>query len=124
MRPIAATVAVIEGGALLINAAAVIWVVARDGITGPAAVASPIGITLEVLLYLVFGAALLWIARGLSRGSSAALTPFALAQVLGLTVAIPLATGSGAASVVGWLLTGICGAGLVAWVGLLRARIA
>lgn len=122
LRPVAAIVAAIEGAALLANALAVVWFVIRDGITGPADVASPIGVAVEVLLYLVFGAAMLWIARGLVRGSNAVLTPFVLAQVLGLTVSIPLASGSGAAAVVGWLLTGLCVLGLVAWVGLLRSR--
>jgi hypothetical protein len=124
MRPIAATVAVIQGAALLSNGVAVLWVVIRDGITGPAAVASPAGIAVEVALFVVFGAAMLWIARGLVRGSGAVLTPFVLAQVLGLTVSIPLATGTGAAAVVGWLLTGLCILGLVAWVSLLRSRSA
>ena len=118
----AAIVAAIQGAALIANALAVLWFVIRDGITGPAEVASPIGIAVEVLLYLLFGAAMLWIARGLVRGSNAVLTPFVLAQVLGLTVSIPLASGTGAAAVVGWLLTGLCLLGLVAWVGLLRSR--
>jgi len=122
LRPVAGIVAAVEGAALLANALAVLFFVIRDGISGPADVASPLGVAVEVLLYLVFGAAMLWIARGLVRGSNGVLTPFALAQVLGLTVSIPLASGAGAAALVGWLLTGVCVLGLVAWVGLLRSR--
>lgn len=119
---VAASVAAIEGAALLGNAAVVLWVVIRDGITGPAPVASPVGVTVEIALYLAFGAAMLWIARGIVRGSSAVNTPFALAQVLGLTVSIPLATAAGTAAVFGWLLTALCLLGLIAWVGLLRRQ--
>lgn len=121
-RRVAAAVALAQGLALLVNGLAVTWVVIRDGITGPSAIASPIGVAVEVLLYLVFAGALVWIARGLVRGSEAVLTPFVLAQVLGLTVAIPLATGGGAAALIGWALTLGCVLGLVMWVALLRQR--
>lgn len=122
LRRAAAAVALLQGMALLVNAMAVTWVVVRDGITGPSAIASPVGVTVEVALYLVFGAAMMWIARGMLRGSEGVQTPFVLAQVLGLTVAIPLATGGGAASLVGWALTFICILGVVVWGALLRRR--
>jgi hypothetical protein len=121
---VGATVAVVEGAALIVNGLAVAFVVLRDGITGPSAVASPLGVAVEVLLYLAFGAALLWIGRGLLQGRSAALTPFALAQILGLAVSIPLAQGGGASRVVGWIATGLIIAGLAAWGVLLRRRLA
>ncbi len=122
LRPIAAAVALAQGAALLVNGIAVAWIVVRDGIDGPAEVASPVGVTLEVVLYVIFGAALLWIARGIARANAAALTPFVLAQVLGLTVSIPLASGDGAAAVVGWAVTFSCLLGIVAWLGLVRQR--
>ena len=124
LRRVAAAVALAQGAALLVNALAVTWVVVRDGSTGPSAIASPIGVTVEVVLYLLFGAAMLWISRGMLRGSEAVQTPFVLAQVLGLTVAIPLATGGGAAAVVGWALTFGCILGVVVWGALLRRRTA
>jgi hypothetical protein len=121
---VAAAVAFVEGAALIANGLAVAFVVLRDGITGPSAVASPLGVTVEVLLYLAFGAALLWIARGLWQGRDASMTPFALAQILGLAVSVPLAQGGGASRVVGWLATGLIVTGLAAWGVLLRRRLA
>lgn len=121
---VACGVAAVEGAALIGNGLAVAVVVLRDGITGPSAVASPIGVAVEVVLYLLFGGALLWIARGLLRGVSAVLTPFLLAQLLGLTVSIPMAQGAGLAGVVGWIATGLAVAGIVAWWLLLRSRSA
>lgn len=118
----AAVVAVVQGLALIGNGIAVAFVVLRDGITGPSAVASPAGVAVEVLLYLLFGGALLWVSRGLARGSGAVLTPFVLAQLLALTVAIPMARGSGGASVVGWVATGLCLVGIIAWWTLFRRR--
>lgn len=115
-------VAVVQGLALIGNGIAVAFVVLRDGITGPSAVASPAGVAVEVLLYLLFGGALLWVSRGLARGSGAVLTPFVLAQLLALTVAIPMARGSGGASVVGWVATGLCLVGIIAWWTLFRRR--
>lgn len=117
-------VAAVEGLALVANGFAVAWVVVADGLTGPAEVASPVGVALEVALYLLFGAAMLWIARGLARGSGAVLTPFLLAQLLGLTVAVPLASSEGAAGIAGWAFTIGCLLGLVAWWTLMRTKLA
>ncbi len=122
MRPVAVGIAAAQGLALIANGLAVAWVVIRDGISGPSAVATPGGVAVEVLLYVVFGSALLWVARGLAKGSPFVLTPFVLAQVLGLTVSVPLAGGGGAAGIIGWLVTLSCLLGIVAWVGLLRRR--
>ena len=122
LRPIAAVVAALQGLVLLANALAVAVIALRDGVHGPSAVATPTGVMIEVGLYALFGLALLWIAQGISRGSGAALTPFLLAQLLGLTVSIPLAMGDGQASIIGWAITASCLLGLAAWVGLLRNR--
>lgn len=119
---VAAVVAAVEGVALIGNGIAVAVVVLRDGITGPSDIASPTGVVVEVLLYLLFGGALLWIARGLYRGAAAALTPFLLAQLLGLTVSIPMAQGGGLPAVVGWIATLMALAGIVAWWSLVRRR--
>ena len=117
---LAASIAAVQGVALVGNALAVIVVVLRDGITGPAAVASPIGVTVEVAIYLIFGAAMCWIAWGLAAQRTAARTPFLLAQILSLTVGIPLLGASGAGFVAGVLITAAAVAGIVAWGGLLR----
>jgi len=115
-------VAAVEGVALIANGIAVAVLVLRDGINAPDAVASPVGILLEVLLYLGFGLAMLWIARGLVLGRRGVLTPFVLAQLLALTVSVPLATGGGTASAVGWAITLGCVAGLVSWALLYRTQ--
>lgn len=120
---IASTVAAIEGAALVFNGLAVAVVVLRNGVTGPSPVASPAGVAVEVLLYLLFGGALLWVARGVLRGRQAVLTPFVLAQLLGLTVAVPLARGEGVASLIGWAASGLCLLGIAAWWVLFRRRV-
>ena len=122
-RTIAAVVALLEGILMVGNGLLVAALVARDGITGPADVASPAGVVLEVALYLLFGFALLWMARGFVKGSPTVMTPFMLAQVLGLTVTIPLAMGGGTAGLAGAMVVVACGCGLVAWTQVLRHNL-
>jgi len=122
-RPLAAVVSALQGGALIINGVAVAAAVVAGGITGPADVASPVGVAVEALLFVGFGAALLLIGRALRLGDDWALTPFLLAQVLGLAVALPLASTSGAAGLVGVLVSASCLAGILAWVPLVRQRL-
>lgn len=112
---VAATIAVAQGLALIGNGLLVAFVVLRDGITGPAAVASPAGIVTEVVIFLLFGAALLWIARGLWLGQEGVRSPFLLAQILSLTVGIPLATNDGLTMLVGILITAIAVVGIGSW---------
>lgn len=122
-RLFAAAIAGLEGAALIGNAVAVAVVVLRDGITGPSTVASPVGVVVEIALFLIFGGAMLFIARGLSAGSTGVLTPFLLAQILGLTVGIPLLSAPEGVSAVGALITAACVAGAVAWLVLLRRSL-
>ena len=57
-RLLATGIAAAEGLALLANAVAVAVVTIRDGITGPAAVASPAGVVTEVVVFALFAAGL------------------------------------------------------------------
>jgi hypothetical protein len=123
-RTAAAVIAAVQGLALIANALAVTYFVVRDGITAPSTVASPAGVALEIVLFLLFGAALLFIAHGLRTGRAAVLTPFLLAQILGLTVGIPLVRAPDGVGAVGLLVTGACAAGIAAWLVLVRRAAA
>ena len=80
--------------------------VLRFGISGPAEVANAPGVTLEILIFLVFGAALLLVAMGWWRGSTWARSPFILAQLLGLVVSVPLMGSAGSTErIIGWSVT-------------------
>lgn len=120
---IVAIVAVIEGAALILNGLAVLYFVARDGLTGPSAVASPPGVALEVGIFLLFGAGLVAVALGARQQRDWVLTPFLVAQLLALTVGFPLATGAEMpAQLVGIAIVVMSVAGLLAWGSLLRTR--
>lgn len=84
------------------------------GLTGPEAVSNPGGVTLEVLIFLVFGAGLLLTAAGWWKVRRWARSPFVLAQMLALVVSIPLATALGSVEkLTGLVVTGMAGIGLV-----------
>lgn len=87
----AAVVAAIEGLAFLGYSGFVAVEALRVGTTGPAEVSNVPAIVLEVVIFAVFGAALLWAGHGLWRARRWARAPFLLAQVLALVVGIPLA---------------------------------
>lgn len=65
----------------------------RIGVTGPAPVSTVPGLLLEILIFSVFGVALVLVARGFLRARRWSRSPFVLAQLLGLVVAVPLAQG-------------------------------
>ncbi len=80
--------------------------VLRFGITGPVEVANAPGVTLEIIIFLIFGAALLLVAMGWWRGSKWARSPFVLAQLLGLVVSVPLMGSTGGTErLIGWSVT-------------------
>ena len=103
---ILAVVSGFEGLFFIAYGALVIIGVLRFGITGPAEVANAPGVTLEIVIFLVFGAALLLVATGWWRGSRWARSPFILAQLLGLVVSVPLMGSAGSAErMIGWSVT-------------------
>lgn len=84
------------------------------GISGPAPVSNPMGITLQILLFLLFGAGLVAVGRGWWQVRRWARAPFVLAQLIALVVGVPLAQATEtSARVPGILLSGIAAAGLV-----------
>jgi hypothetical protein len=92
---IGAGVAAIEGVALLVYAAYIAVQVARLGITGPAAVSSPVAVALEITIFGLLGAAMVVAARGLWRARRWARSLLVVGQFLALVVGVPLATAEG-----------------------------
>lgn len=114
---VAAVVAGLQALGLIGNAAVVAVVAIRDGITGPSAVASPAGVVTEVVVFALFGAALAWVAWGLWTDHAAARTPFLLAQILTLTVGVPMLSSEAPVNLVGVAVTASAVVGLLAWLG-------
>jgi hypothetical protein len=69
--------------------------VLRFGLTGPEEVSNAPALTLQVLMFALFGAALILVARGWWGVKRWARAPFVLAQLLVLVVAVPLTSASG-----------------------------
>lgn len=105
-----------------------LWVavtVIRDGITGPAAVASAGGVITEVVIFLAFAAGMGVLGALAWRGRRGALTPFLLAQLLALTVGVPLVQAeSNLIRVIGVVTILVALLGAVAWFLALRDRSA
>jgi cytochrome bd-type quinol oxidase subunit 1 len=83
-------ISAIEGLFYLAYAFLVVIGISRDGLTGPSQVANASGVTLEVLIFAIFGAAMLGVSFGWFGRRRWARAPFALAQVLALVVSVPL----------------------------------
>lgn len=64
------------------------------GLTGPEEVSNLPALVLQIVIFLVLGAAALWIATGWWRAKYAARAPFILGQLLALVVGFPLAQGA------------------------------
>lgn len=111
--------AVVAGGqalALVGYAVSIAVVALTTGIQGPSEVSSATGVAVEIVTFAVFGAGLAAIAWGRWRGHGWATVPFALAQVLALTVGIPLLTGADDGRLWGLGITAAAVVGLVALV--------
>ena len=83
-------ISAIEGLFYLAYAFLVVIGISRDGLTGPSQVANASGVTLEVLIFAIFGAAMLGVSLGWFGRRRWARAPFALAQLLALVVSVPL----------------------------------
>jgi hypothetical protein len=90
-----AVIAGVEGLVFVVYAILVTVGVARFGLQGPEAVANSAGVTLEVIIFLFFGAGMIVVARGWWRLSRWARAPFVLAQMLALVIGVPLISSSG-----------------------------
>lgn len=67
----------------------------RVGATGPADVSNGPAIALQIVIFLIFGAGLLWVARGWWGSRRWARAPFLLTQLIALVVGVPLAQAQG-----------------------------
>ncbi len=92
-----AAIAGIEGLVFIVYAILVTAGVARFGLQGPEAVSNSAGVTLEVIIFLFFGAGMIVVARGWWRLNRWARAPFVLAQMLALVVGVPLMSSAGSA---------------------------
>ncbi|MGI9196604.1 MAG: hypothetical protein ACR2KE_03990 [Candidatus Nanopelagicales bacterium] len=91
----AAAVALLEGAAFTAYAIYVIVELARFGITGPSQVSNTSSVTLEIVIFVVFGVGLLLAGWGLWRRRRWGRAPAVLGQLLGLVVGFPLAGAAG-----------------------------
>lgn len=92
---IAAAVSSIEGAALAAYGIYVMVQVARLGITGPSPVSNVESVTLEIIIFLAFGAGLLVSGWGLWTARRWARAPAVLGQLLALVVGVPLVRAPG-----------------------------
>lgn len=112
-RLITTIVAAIEAAALISYGLITGGVALVSGIEGPSAVSSPTGVAMEVLTFVLFGAGLVAIAVGRWRSAGWSTVPFLVAQLLALTIGIPLATGVSEGVPFGVVITALAVVGLV-----------
>lgn len=86
-------IAAAQALALLGYAISIAVVALTTGIEGPSDVSSPTGVVVEIVTFALFGLGMSLVAWGRWRRQGWATVPFAVAQLLALTVGIPLATG-------------------------------
>lgn len=109
-----AAIAAIEGLALLGYAIFDAVEAVRVGITGPSEVSNATALGLQIALFAVFGAAMLWTARGWLRRAGWVRGAFVLAQLIALVVGVPLIGASGSLErVTGIAVTALAGTGLL-----------
>ena len=89
-------ISVVEGAFFLGYAVYDLVGAARFGLTGPEEVSNAPALTLQVLMFVLFGAGILAAARGWWEMKRWARAPFVLAQLLVLVVAVPLLSAEGA----------------------------
>jgi len=90
-----ALIAGAEGAVLVGYAIFDLVSVIRFGVSGPAEVSNAPAVTLQILIFAVFGGGLAWVARGWWRQRRWARAPFLLGQLLALVVGVPLARAGG-----------------------------
>lgn len=92
---VGASVAAVEGVALVVYSLYIVVQLVRLGITGPADVSNPVSVGLEIAIFAIFGAAMLLGAYGLWRVRGWGRSLLVLGQLLALVVGVPLATSEG-----------------------------
>ncbi|MFN8126557.1 MAG: hypothetical protein U0R64_08645 [Candidatus Nanopelagicales bacterium] len=115
-RLLTVAVAAVEALLLIGYALSITWVVATTGLQGPQDVSSSSGVAVEITVFALFGIGCGLLAVGRWRGTDWATVPFAVVQLLALTVGIPLATGAGGGVPFGIVITAMAVLGLAALV--------
>lgn len=80
---VVAAISALEGVGLIGYAIFDLVQTLRTGVTGPAEVSNVPAVILLIVIQLLFGAGLLWVARGWWRSKRWARAPFLVAQILG-----------------------------------------
>ncbi|MCB0917344.1 MAG: hypothetical protein KDC39_02110 [Actinobacteria bacterium] len=107
-------VAALQGFALISYAIAIVIVALIAGLDSHEEVSTPTGLVVQVVAFILLGAGLLGLALGRWQCRPWSATPFAMAQILGLAVGVPLLLApDGTGSVVGLLVSLSAVAGLV-----------
>lgn len=113
-RLLTAIVAAVEAAALAAYAISIAAVALTAGLQGPVEVSSPTGVAVEVVTFALFAVGLAVVAWGRWKGHGWSTVPFVVAQLLALTVSIPMATGVPDGRWIGVALTVAALGGLVA----------
>lgn len=92
-----AAIAAVEGVGLIGYAGYDLVETVRLGVGGPTDVSNVPAVTLLIVIQVLFGAGLLWVARGWWLGRRWARSPFLVAQILAVLVGYELAQSDGAA---------------------------
>lgn len=111
---ILALIALIEGLALLGYAVYDIYGAITIGTTGPEEVSNPAALSLQIVIFALFGAGLVAVSYAWLRGIRWARAPFLVAQFIGLIVGWPLTQAVGGIErTVGMVLVGFAVIGIV-----------
>lgn len=113
-RLLTAIVAAAESAALAAYAISIAAVALTAGLQGPVEVSSPTGVAVEVITFALFAVGLAVVAWGRWKGHGWSTVPFVVAQLLALTVGIPMATGVPDGRWIGVAITVAALGGLVA----------
>lgn len=80
----------VQGIFYVVYAILIVVGIARFGVSRPSEVANTSGVTLEVVIFLIFGLGMLLVSGGWFASKRWARAPFLLAQLLALVVSVPL----------------------------------
>lgn len=109
-----AAIAAIEGVGLLGYAVYDLVQTMRLGVTGPEEVSNVPAVALIIVIQVLFGVGLLWVARGWWLERRWARSPFLVAQILGVLVGYDLAQATGGSErTIGFAVIALAAVGIV-----------
>lgn len=112
---VGSVIAMVQGLALVVYAGYIAVQTMRLGITGPAEVSNPVAVTLEIVIFGLFGVAMVGASWGLWRARRWSRSLLVVGQFIALVVGLPLAAAAGSIErSVGIVLVGIAVVALVA----------